>query len=282
MSVAGGSMPAGSGVAPLTAGETLDTAINLYRANAGALWAIVALVIVPLEVIDGVVHRLTLPARVFVDNGSLYTLSNSRATNTSGTIALLLVSVLGVFGQLLCHGASFKLLLDAYLGRSPRWIASLAFARDRIFSLLWLAIVATALIAVGLILFIAPGIWLIVGASVAVPALMLERLTGWRALRRSIDLVDRRWWATFGRLLVALVLYVVVSLLIGSLVVGISRALSVTEVTAWVAIDSALRAVALILMTPFIAAVITVVYIDLRVRKGGMDAARLDAAASAA
>ena len=106
--------------APLSVGETLDVALKLYRRNAVALWTIVASVIIPLEIIDIIVRRVTLPSDVFVHNGQLYTFTSGGSSGTSGTVALLLISLLGLFGQLLAHGATFKLLLDSYLGRTHR------------------------------------------------------------------------------------------------------------------------------------------------------------------
>jgi hypothetical protein len=100
---------------------------------------------------------------------------------------------------------------------------------------------------------------------------MLEGLTGFKAMTRSMRLVDTRWWATFARVLVAFLLYGVIIFVIGAIVGALTDGLSVSNVTLWVAIDGILRAVVIILATPFIAAVITVIYIDLRVRKEALD-----------
>ncbi len=267
----GGSPASGQGLRPLGVGETLDTAIKLYRNNAVALWTIVAIIIVPLEIIEVIVRRLALPSDVFVSGGTLYTFTTNGSSGTSGTVALLLVALLGLLGQLVSTGAAFKLILDSYLGRTPDWRQSFAFARHRLGSLVWLAILSTVLIAIGFVLIIIPGIWLIVASSVAVPALMLEGVTGFKALKRSMSLVDTRWWATFGRLLVAFLLYGVLTFVIQELVRALTKGLDVTNVTLWVAIDGVLRAAVIILMTPFIVAVLTTIYIDLRVRKEALD-----------
>lgn len=260
----------GPALRPLGVGETLDTAIKLYRNNAVTLWKIVALIIVPLEVLDVIVRRVTLPSDVFLIDGQLYTHSGS-GTGAGATVALILIAVLGVLAALLSTGAVFKLVLDSYLGRSTDWRESIAFARHRLASLVWLGILSTFLIVVGFILIIVPGIWLMVASSVAVPALMLEGLTGFSALKRSLDLVDGRWWATFGRLVAALLLYVVVAIVIGLIAGAIASGISITNVTLYLALAGALTAVGNILATPFIAAVIAVIYVDLRVRKEGFD-----------
>jgi hypothetical protein len=256
---------------PLGVGETLDVAIKLYRNNAMTLWKVVALVIVPLEILEVIVRRVALPSDVFVYKGALYTFTTGGSSGASSTVAIIVIAFAGLLGQLLSTGASFKIVIDAYLGRSPQWRESLAFARHRLLSLLWLAIIVTVLVTIGFILIVVPGLWLLVATCVSVPVLMLEGLGGWQAMTRSMRLVDTRWWATFARVLVAFLLYAVISFIIGAIVGAITDGLSVSNVTLWVAIDGVLRGFVIILMTPFIAAVITVIYIDLRVRKEALD-----------
>lgn len=270
---AGGGAPAGGGqgLRPLSVGETLDVALKLYRGNAVSLWQIVASVIIPLEIINVIVRRVTLPGDVFVHNGQLYTFTTGGSSSTSGTVALLLVALLGLFGQLLAHGATFKLLLDGYLGRVTDVGQSFAFASHRVLSLLWLSIIATIAIVIGFILIVIPGVWLLISFSVAVPVLMLEGLKGTAALTRSMDLVRTRWWATFGRLLSVLLMYVVALFVIGLIATAIERGLSVTNVTLFVLIGGIFQGLILIFVTPFVAAAIVVIYIDLRVRKEALD-----------
>jgi hypothetical protein len=256
---------------PLGVGETVDAALKLYRSNATTLWKIVAIVIVPIEVIEVILRRVALPSDVFVHNGTLYTFSSNGSSSAGTTVALLVVAVLGILAELLATGAVFKLQLDAYLGRPHTLAESFAFARGKILSLLWLGIVVTTMIVIGLILFILPGVWLMVASSVAVPVLMLEGLKGFKAVQRSIALVDGRWWATFGRLLLAIVLYAVAAILIGVVAGLTNRAISVTNVTLFLVINGIISAIVVILLSPFIAAVINVIYIDLRVRKEALD-----------
>lgn len=271
MTAEGASQPGPPALRPLSVGETVDAALQLYRNNATTLWKIVAIVVVPIEVLEVILRRLALPSDVFVHNGALYTINGNGSSNAGTTVALIVVALLGLLGELLATGAVFKLQLDAYLGRPHNISESFAFARGKIWSLLWLGIVATVLIGIGLILVVIPGIWLMVATSVAVPALMLEDVKGFKAVRRSISLVRRRWWATFGRLLLAVVLYVVAAFLIGVIAGAINRGIDVTNVTLFLVINGIISALLLILLSPFIAAVINVIYIDLRVRKEALD-----------
>ena len=254
---------------PLSAGETIDAAWTLYRRNPLPLWTITAVVIVPIEILEVIITRASLPGDVFLQNGTLYTHGAGASTSTGDTIGLLVVALLSLAGVLLAAGALFHLLLDGYLGRPHRVEESFAYARGRLLPLLWLSVVLTAIIALGFIVIVLPGIYLLVATSVAMPVLMLEGLTGFQAVRRSIQLVSGRWWATFGRFLLALILYLIAIFAIGS--IGTSIASGTSDVTVFLTIKGAVNAVAYILLAPFWAAVVTVIYVDLRVRKEGLD-----------
>jgi hypothetical protein len=259
----------GDRLKPLDVAQTLDAAVDLYAKNAVMLWQLVAIVIVPLTVIAVVLVRVTVPGDVHLHNGSLY----SHGTTSAGAyyLAVGIVALLGLLGLLLATGAVFKLQLDAYLGEPHDIRKSLrfAFARHRLLSLLWIDIIATVMIGVGLILLVIPAIYLFVALSVAVPVLMLEGQKGMAAISRSINLVAGRWWPTFGRLLVPLVIYIVSSSLIRSIGTAISS--GTTNITLFEVINGVVQAVIWIAFAPFIAAIINVTYIDLRVRKEGAD-----------
>ncbi len=256
----------------------------MYRNNAVALWTVVAVILVPLVVIQIILNRIALPGDVFLFHGTFYT-----HTGTSSTVLpLLLVSLISALGQLLCVGAVFKLVLDAYLDRTIDWRSAIGFASGKVFSLLWIGILATVLIFIGFVLVavsvvfllvvIPVAIWLLVAFSVAQPALMLEGTKGTKALRRSFNLVRGRWWATFARILAAVLLYIVVAAVIGAIASAITH--SMTGVTTYLIINRLFSLLAAIVVTPFVAAVASVIYIDLRVRKEALDLELLAAHAS--
>jgi hypothetical protein len=102
------------------------------------------------------------------------------------------------------------------------------------------------------------------------PALLIEGRRGRAALGRSFQLVRGRWWRTFGIIIVGFILAGVVSSLVqGVFLAGI---LVGSDNDALVLLFSALAGVVgLTITTPFQAALLTVVYFDLRVRKEGFD-----------
>jgi hypothetical protein len=266
---ASGGVAGRSPLRPLDIGQTVDAAVNLYSKNATKLWTLVAIVIIPIQALVVIIRRVTLPSGVFVHNGSLYTFGST--SNSAYNIGLLLAAVLGLFGYLLATGAVVRLQLDAYLGTPTDIRSSIDYAlgRHRLLSLLWVGIIATVMIGVGLVLLIIPGIYLFVALAFAIPVLMLEGSRGMAAISRSMSLVSGRWWPTFGRLLVGLILYIVAVFIVG--VIGSAISHGVSSVSLYLIINCVVGIIISVFLAPFIAALINVTYIDLRVRKEGAD-----------
>jgi len=273
----GPEQPTGSDLAPLSVGETISAAVSVYARNALQLWGAVAIVVIPLEVIEFIVRRGSLPAGTFVSDGTLYT-SGLTVTGTGLGVSLAL-ALISFLAQLLSIGAVLRLVLDDYLGRPTSIGASFSFAANKLLALVWLSILTAVLVGIGFLLLLLPGIYLLVAFSVAVPVLMIEGLGGFHALGRSRSLVSRRWWATFARLLIAWLLIVLVSLILGA--INVASALHVSSVTTFLALNSLIAAITAILTAPFTAAIATMIYVDLRVRKEGIDRAHLDPGAQA-
>ncbi len=254
---------------PLDIGETLDAAVNLYSKNAPRLWTLVAVVMVPVYALIVIIRRLTLPSGVFVHNGSLYTFGST--SNSAYNVGLIATGVLALLGYLLATGAVFKFQLDAYLGRPADIQESFtyAFGRHRLLSLLWLGIIVTVMVGIGFVLLIIPGVYLFVALAFAIPVLMLEGLRGMTAISRSMSLVSGRWWPTFGRLLVGLILYIVAIFLVG--VIGSAITHGVSSVSLYLIINGIVGIVVSVFIAPFYAALVNVTYVDLRVRKEGVD-----------
>ncbi len=130
------------------------------------------------------------------------------------------------------------------------------------------------LLAFAFVALVLPGIWLYAAWSVSVPALLIEGCRGWSALSRSSRLVRGRWWPAAGVLLVAAVMTSIVSGAIEGLLVAISLS-SNAGVVLTVLVVSLAAGLSAVLTRPFLAAVTTVLYYDLRVRHEGYDVALL-------
>jgi hypothetical protein len=253
---------------PLGVGEILDAGFKIYTRNAWQLMKIVAIVVIPIQLIAAVIFLSTLEdPDALTGDGSI-----EDGSETWGFIAGNFVgSFLGWVALTIATGAVVKAIADAYLARDPDWRESLRFAGSRWRALLWLAFITTFFTILAFLALIIPGIWLSIAWIVAVPALMIEDCRGLKALKRSFRLVRKRWWPTFAVIAIAYILAAIVQSMVGvlfgvAIVAGADDSLLLA-----VAVNTLLTAIAAVIATPFQAAVTTITYFDLRVRKEGFD-----------
>lgn len=256
---------------PLRIGEILDVAIKIYSSNARMLIAAVAVFVVPLQILQTLIQSsamdtnagpLTMPGP-----GETIELTGDFWLSIAG--ALTGAIVLGI-GGLLATAACFKAVSDVYLGQTPTRKTSVQFALQRLGPLMWLTILIYLLATIAAVPFILPGIWLWVSWVVATPVLLLEDARGFRALGRSFKLVRGRWWPTFAAYAVALLIGSVVQGFFGGIVAAMLFFQPDNELLNLV-VSGVVGIVGTLLVVPFTAAVVTAIYIDLRVRKEGFD-----------
>ncbi len=260
----------GPGLRPLALGEILDVSIKICLAHWRTLLKAVLVVVVPVQIIGTAVN-------------ADYTVSSlntggSRATTPAQTLeelnqylgGIAISSVLQVCAVLLATAACFRAIAQAYLGEPTDWRASLAYALRHAPSLALIALLYGLGVVAGMLAFLVPGIWLYIAWALAMPALLVEGVRGRSALARSFALVRGRWWRTFGVIVVGFVLAGIVSTVVqGAFLIGIFVG---ADNDVLVLVLSAIAGiVGLSVSTPFQAALLTVVYFDLRVRKEGFD-----------
>ena len=253
---------------PLRIGEILDAGIKLFTRHWRTLVLSVIVLILPVQILSALIIASIAPEQFDWTTTQTGVSEGEEAEFWTGQAV---IAVLTLVTALLATGVCFKAVADAYLGVEPDWRRSLRFAVKRLGGLLGVTILGFLILVPAFVALIVPGIWLAVAYSVAVPALLLERIGPVAALRRSFRLVRGRWWPTAGALLVGYLLIWV----IGALVEGM-----ITVVPTLVAEDNTLVAalgavvggtVGSALTTPYPAAVVTLIYFDLRVRKEGLD-----------
>jgi len=249
---------------PLRIGEILGTAIRLTLSNVRTLIPLVAIIVVPLAIIDAVLLLATLHNGFIVDN-KLY-LQTTGGYN-GGRYAMLALRFLG---SAIAAGLVFRAVSTIYLGGQPSVGESARAAFSRAGTLVMTALVVTIGTLIGLVLLVLPGIWFAVTCAVAVPAVMMEGRGAFEAIGRSQELVRGRWWATFGAFLVAYLLLAVVEFVLG-LILGAALLGGHHSLTALGVELVVVFLVAQLITIPFIGSVITVIYFDLRVRKEGLD-----------
>lgn len=256
---------------PLRIGEILDVAIKIYRSNFATLIKAVALVVAPVQVLVAVVQASapdnpvrppppgsTAPPEIEFDQFWAF------------FAGILIASILSGLATQVATAASLKAVSGAYMGEKPEWRGSLRFALGRLGSLVWLGLLSGVLLLLGLLACIVPGVYLYGAWAVVVPVLLLEDVRGRRALGRSRYLVRDRWWPTFAAIVLGAILVFALQGAFGVLLGLIFFAGGDSGVVQLVA-SAVLGTVSGVLATPFSAALVTVVYFDLRVRKEGLD-----------
>jgi hypothetical protein len=262
---------------PLSVGEIVDVAVKVYRRHALTLFKVVAVVVVPVTLLNILITLSTAP-----DPGAV----TGIATTPSGTspdlaplygflAGTLLSTFISFLAATLATGACFKAISDAYLGHEPNSNDSLSFAGRRLGSLVWVSFLGSLIVGVGFLLLIVPGIYLAVAFSVAVPVLLMESYKGKSALGRSRDLVRGRWWPVLGTIVLGFVLQAIVGAIVQGILQGILLTGAGDSLFATTIVVGISNAIAAIITTPLQAALITVLYFDLRVRKEGFDLALL-------
>jgi hypothetical protein len=251
---------------PMGAGQTLDAAIKLFRAQWKTLMTIVALISVPFTVFQTyVTHITTRP--VYLGSGLYQTRSNTGVVLTLTLTSFLVVTPL-------LRASMIRALAGIYLGERPAAGTSIRFGFSKLGWVL-LAILLSSLLAVlGLIAVIVPGIILYVRYSFATSAVVVENERG-GALGRSWRLSKGLGWHIFGTLVLAGIIAAIVALLLSipSLIVSANETINGTvSSTAWV-VRAIFGSISTLVVAPFTSAVGVLLYFDARIRKEGFDLA---------
>jgi hypothetical protein len=272
---------------PLGVGETLDTAFNLCFRNFGLMLKIAAAVVLPIAALSAVLLLVGLQETdQFNPDARLYEIANGEfrvVDQSTYIITSIIAAVLSAVAYLVATGALFKAVSDRYIGRPASASDSIGTGLRRAHSMLWISvlmlvtffvvILPAAAAPILILLFSVPLIaFLLTRWCTAIPALMVEGKKGSKALGRSFELTGGRGWQIFAALLVAVVFIALIEFLT-SLAAGGLGELVDGDVTIFIIVLSVLGGLGTLLTAPFQAAVVTVIYYDMRVRKEAYDVA---------
>lgn len=246
---------------PLGVGEIVDATFTVYRRRFGPIFAI-ALVLVSIPFLVSLVGGCSLNA--------------SGVTACTSPIGLL-GYVVGVIGSMAASAAAILVAADAYADVPSDWRKAMGIGVRRLLAVIAATIVFGVLVAVGFVLLIVPGIFLAVSFAVVWQALMIEGIGPVESIKRSWRLVAGERWRIFGAGLLVMILTAIL--------------LGIVSVVIWLILSSGLgvsgglagyivQHVSTLLSIPLTAAVGTVIYLDLRVRKESLGTTELAAALS--
>ncbi|HSJ51449.1 MAG TPA: hypothetical protein VLA90_09215 [Actinomycetota bacterium] len=244
---------------PRTVGEILGDAFGLYTRHWRNLLATVAVIVVPLALVQVLLIDLVIDE----------TFTDGTTTGTNGSVAAavaasLVVAAITVLMWALVTGAITRAAAGTFLGRDLDVRESYTYGLSRFWSIVWVGVLSALAIAAGFIALVIPGFFVLTRLTCALPALVIEGRRGTTALSRSWNLVAGRGWPVFGTIIVA-------GLLTG--IVGSLLTAPFGDNTVARAIGQSLSSV---ITTPYMSLVGILIYLDLRVRKEGYTPAGLE------
>ncbi len=171
-----------------------------------------------------------------------------------GLVGALLAAIVGIVAAFLLQAALVKAVEDVRDGRVDLSLRStLEAARPAVGRVAVASLLAGIAVAVGLVLFIVPGLFLLTIWCLIVPVLVLEGASIGASFGRSRQLVRGFGWQVFGTLVTVFLLLIVINVVIGLILASLP--------------DAARRGVSGLisgtLVAPFLALVVTLGYFRL-------------------
>lgn len=140
----------------------------------------------------------------------------------TGAILAIVVSLIGVF---LLQGAFVHAVLDVRDGRVDMTVGeTLAKARPYLGSISGASLLAGLGIALGLILLLVPGLYLLTIWVLIVPVIVLENKSAMDSFARSREIVSGYGWNVFGLIVLTFLIQIAVGLVIGLLASSLPEA----------------------------------------------------------
>ncbi len=254
------------GARPMSVGELIDGGFQVMKRNLATLVKISAAIVIPAQIITVLVNLSSQPdpSRITSTDAfgnTRFDFSNFRVT-VGGAVVVLVISLIA---QTIASGALTTAVSSDYLGTAADSATALRTAFNRFWPLLASGILAGMGMIFGFLACLIPGIFLAVAWSVATPALVVENLGPGRALSRSMQLVKPRFWPTLG----CRVLLYLMTVIPGTIIA--IPATFATNGDTRIIVSGILSMLISLLITPFSAATLVLLYFDLRVRSEGFD-----------
>lgn len=235
-------------IRPMSIGEILDTGFRLLRNHFGLLAAIAALAYGPMGV-------LQLATAQFSSLGQ----DEAGAMLVPALIFIVLLLFVFAVAFPLSGTAMTMALGDLYVGRPTSAGQALRQSMPILLPVVGTGLLSSIFIGLGMLLLIVPGIWLIFAYWIVTQVMVIERVFGTAALRRSSDLMKGNKGRGF---VIGIVVLVLMSVVSG----GATWALG-----AWPSLNAIVSTLVGIATYAFLYAVNVVFYFDVRCRREAFD-----------
>ena len=223
--------------AKLDTGRVFERIFTIYREQFTLLIPAALVLFVPVAILNGLV------------------------LTSGGVLAALVTAVIAVIATYWYQGMVVEAVRDILDGRRDHTVGSLfSSATPFIWPLFGAGVLAGIGIAIGLVLLIVPGLFLLTIWAVIVPSIVIDRTGVIGAFGRSRELVRGSGWQVFGVIVVLFLLQLVV----GGILNAIGDSVSDGSFAGYAIADLIGR----VLIVPLSAIAATVMYVELRRIKG--------------
>jgi hypothetical protein len=220
----------------LDVGRVFERIFQIYRDQFGLLMGSALVLFVPVAIVNGFLYE------------------------EGGFLASIVASAIAIVATYWYQGMVVEAARDILDGRRDHTIGSLfSAARPVVATLIGAGILAGIAIAIGLVLLIVPGLYLLTIWAVIVPVIVLERTGVFGAFGRSRELVKGHGWQVFGVLVVLFLAALVLRLVIQVIIDGITD-----SVVGFIIAELIVN----ILVVPLSALAAAVIYFELKAIKG--------------
>ncbi len=222
--------------AKLDVGRVFEQIFRIYRQQFGLLIGGALAIYVPVAIVNGLLY----------DSG--------------GFFLTLIANAIALVASYLYQGMVVEAARDILDGRRDQSIGGLFRSAGAVVgTLIAVGILAGIAIAIGFVLLIIPGLFLITIWAVIVPVVVIERSGVLEAFGRSRELVKGSGWQVFGVLVLLFLAVIVVQVLIAAILGGIFD--SIFGFAIGILITS-------LLLAPLTALAASVIYFELKAIKG--------------
>jgi hypothetical protein len=252
----------------LSLDESLRRTVAVYRAGFLVFSQIGFLIVVTVTVLWVSILLLLRPAFGLDDNPNFQD-PEYFMSHFGGYYVLLYSKILlNVVISAVFNGAMIRVVADIYLQRKASVRDCLQLGARHACTIMGATFEASVAIGVGSLFLFAPGVYLSVKLSVVNPAIVIEGLGVIRSLKRSYKLVTGSWCYVFCTYFIPTIFMVILRMIWNAIFAVGSDPLF----TVWGAVVTAIPDV---ICVPIFACITSIMYINLRVEKEGLNAANL-------
>ena len=278
---------------PLRLGELLDQAIRLYRRNFFTFIGIIAVIYIPLMILQTASTTLLTSSMGNVASARTPEEIFTNYAYWGGLFSTLIVTFIQfILVQGIATGALTRAVADNYLGKQTSILDAYRGLKDS-----WISLLGALLVFILLVIilfmwtlvpcigwFTGPGMLAFATAAISplvAPVVVLEKQGALASIRRAWDLARRRFWPVLGTIFVLYLFSLLIingpAAIVNAILTGTMASFgdATTRLIVVAIIQALVSLVFVLLYYPLQMAAFTLIYFDLRVRTEGFDIALL-------